>query len=695
MTTSHLHKLNQFFIRKHVIFKRLVLPRCYSSDNSCPTSGAERYRDSQRHFSRRVRATRLRFSAVPNYSRVYGRHHVYFIDTNGIYRIDQRRDNSLEKLLDLERFLEKGGSGRWCVQRIRLSPQETRVAVTLKHSHEEKQRCVIISVAHESLFPSVQPRVIFTLEKVFSFEWATDDVLFYSTLDGLRSSSVFCLDFSKNGKISSVFEESKLDVFVEVALTRDQKLLTINSNSRSSSEVHVIDKENPSHQPILVQRREPDLLYHVEHWKGSLIILTNTGPGQEYQVVQASLSKPSVDSWLPLFTPHPGFTIKDMDIIEDFGVLTTRTPSHHLGLTVISLNKPDVLYFMELPSWSCTFEPKKADVRGKNNTLEFLISSPVHPPNQFCLLPEEALVLSAKDNKRYTDELNAVITSRLEARSKDDTPVPITLFHAARLEALKEAPMLVHVYGSYGRDLNMEFCPKKRLLLELGWALAFCHVRGGGESALYWHRQARVEGKRKSVDDLVACVQHLFSSGVSSSSLTALTARSAGAVPVGALCNLHPHLVKAVTLQAPFLDVLGTMADSDLPLTLEDREEWGDPVGNPEHGRIIATYCPLHNITPQRYPSMLLTAYSADSRAPLSGTVKYSEEIQKAVNSHFTLNQTSERGRKPNIVLNVQPGAHHTQEDFDLTVNEDALELAFLYKELGLDLPRPVRKKKR
>uniref|UniRef100_A0A3B4A7X5 Prolyl endopeptidase n=1 Tax=Periophthalmus magnuspinnatus TaxID=409849 RepID=A0A3B4A7X5_9GOBI len=337
--------------------------------------------------------------------------------------------------------------------------------------------------------------------------------------------------------------------------------------------------------------------------------------------VQASLSKPSVDSWLPLFTPHPGFTIKDMDIIEDFGVLTTRTPSHHLGLTVISLNKPDVLYFMEVNTFIFT-----ACFIGS-------VHSGAWKPH--------SLVLSAKDNKRYTDELNAVITSRLEARSKDDTPVPITLFHAARLEALKEAPMLVHVYGSYGRDLNMEFCPKKRLLLELGWALAFCHVRGGGESALYWHRQARVEGKRKSVDDLVACVQHLFSSGVSSSSLTALTARSAGAVPVGALCNLHPHLVKAVTLQAPFLDVLGTMADSDLPLTLEDREEWGDPVGNPEHRRIIATYCPLHNITPQRYPSMLLTAYSADSRAPLSGTVKYTEEIQKAVNSHFTLNQTS------------------------------------------------------
>ncbi|XP_055018690.1 prolyl endopeptidase-like isoform X2 [Boleophthalmus pectinirostris] len=708
MLTFHLRTLAQFFIRKRVDFKRVVLPKFYSSDNFCPTSGAERYRHLQRYFNRRVRATCLHFNAVPNYSMVYGLYHVYFIDTNVIYRIDQRQANqSPERLLDLEQFLERDGSGpktvgQWAVQRIRLSPQERHLAVTLKKYHKEEQRCVIINLGHETLFSLIQPHVIFTLDKVFSFEWATDDVLYFTTIVGLRSSTVFCLDLTKNRKITSVFAEPKLNVFVEVALTRDQKLLTINCNSRSSSEVLVIDKDNLSHEPLMIQRRVPELLYHVEHWKGSLIILTNTGPGQEYQVVQTSLSEPAVDSWMPLYFPPPGFTIKDMEIIEDFGVLITRTPSCQIGLTVMSLNNPDVLYFMELPSWACAFEAKKAGVGGKTNTLEFLISSPVHPPHQFCLLPEEGLVLSAEGNKIYIDQLNTITTSRLEACSKDGTLVPITLFHAAHLKALKEVPLLVHVYGSYGRDHNMEFCPKKRLLLELGWVLAYCHIRGGGEGGLYWHRQARVKGKQKSVEDLVACLQHLFSSGVSSSSVTALTACSAGAVPVGALCNLYPQLIKAVTLQAPFLDVLGTMEDSSLPLTIEDKEEWGDPVGNPSHKRIIASYCPLHNITPQvyyrfftqRYPSMLITAYSGDSRVSLSGIVKYAEELQKAINSHFTLNQRSECGHKPNIILNIQPGAnHHGQEDFDLMVNEDALELAFLYTELGLDPPRHLRKK--
>lgn len=697
-------KFTRFLIKKRALLERVIAQRCYVSDasNSAstpPTCGLEQYRDLQRYFNKRLRATYLRFSLVPNYPMVWGLHHVYFIDTCGIYKIETRQvDQTVEQVLDLNQLLETEHKTdlQWTVQRIRLSPREKHLAVTLKEYHKEEPKCLVINLGEKTSFSLVNPSVIITLDKVFSFEWATDDVLFYTTLDGLRSSTVFCLDLTKNRKITPVFEESRLDVFVEVALTRDQKLLTINSSNRSSSEVLLIDKANLSWEPCLVQRRIPDLLYHIEHWKGLLIILATTGPGEEYQVVQTSFSRPSLDSWIPLYCPPYGFTIKDMEVTGDFCVLTTRAPDGQIGLTVISLNKPDEHYFMELPSWACAFETKKGGEADKTTALEFLISSPVQPPMCFRLLPEEGLVLSDERNKCFTEELNSFTTSRMEACSKDGTLVPITLFHAAHAGVLEKMPLLVHVYGSYGRDLNMEFCPKKRFLLEQGWALAYCHIRGGGECGLSWYRQARIEGKQKSVEDLVACLQHLFSCGISSSSLTALTACSAGAIPVGALCNLHSHLIKAVTLQAPFLDLLGTLENYSLPLTIEDREEWGDAVRNPAHKLSIAKYCPLHNITPQRYPSMLLTAYNDDSRVPLSGIVKYAEKLQKAINFHLSLKTGTECEQTPNVVLNIQPGANHQgQEDFNLMVNEDALELAFLYTELGLKHPRHSRKKRR
>uniref|UniRef100_A0A3B5M0V2 Prolyl endopeptidase n=1 Tax=Xiphophorus couchianus TaxID=32473 RepID=A0A3B5M0V2_9TELE len=534
---------------------------------------------------------------------------------------------------------------QWTIQRIRLSPHEKHLAATLK--------CVTYSKM--LTFVSI---LTFMFMYIYE-EWATDDVLFYTTLEGLSSSCVFRLDLASegSGKVTSVYEETQPDVFVEVALSRDRQILAINCNSRTRSEVMLIDVTKSHLEPFVIQPRQLDLLYHVEHWKGSLIILANTGPGQEYQVMQSPTSEPSMASWAPLFVPNPDTTIKDMDVVGDYCLLVLKTPANELALSVMSLRNPKETYIIELPSWACAIETKKPGLADRQNVLEFLLSSPVHPPVPFSLDPEKRLLLSDPGTQTNSESHHKYVTTRSKACSQDGTLVPVTLFHAVPVEDLSQAPLLVHVYGAYGRDLSMEFCPVRRFLLEQGWALAYCHIRGGGERGLSWHRQARVEGKRRGAEDLQACLQKLFSSGVSSASLTALTACSAGAVPVAVLCNWKPNMMRAVTLQAPFLDVLGTMEKADLPLTVEDRDEWGDAVGNLHHRHIIASYCPLHNITPQCYSSMLLTVYSGDPRIPLEGVLKYTKYIKKAIHTHLN--------RKQNAVLNVQPGANHLgPEDF-------------------------------
>ncbi|XP_040904987.1 prolyl endopeptidase-like [Toxotes jaculatrix] len=705
-------RLWELGVCKRMLWLSLSAQRCYTSDTSESSvdhvsSGLERYKDLQKYFNRRLKATYRRFSNIPDHSVVYGHYHVYFIEGGGIYRMDKRqRDVEPEQVLNLGHVSrgedmtglmngERKQRFQWTVQRIRLSPQEKHLAATIKTSHSEEPRCVVVSLERRVSRHSDYSHIILSLDKVFSFEWATDEVLFYTTLEGLRCSRVFRVDLTSSGsRITSVYEETRPDVFVEVALSRDRQILSINCNSRTSSEVLLIDTTTPDLEPFLVQPRQLDLLYHVEHWRSWLIILANTGPGQEYQVVQAPLSEPFMVSWVSLFVPDPGSVVKDMDVVGDHCVLATRTPAHELVLIVVPLTYPKKAYTVQLPSWACAIETKKPGLADQRKLLEFLISSPVHPPVPFCLYPEDGLLLSGFEDGSSQEIQANYTTTRLEACSQDGTLVPVTLFHAVPVEGLRQAPLLAHVYGAYGRDLRMEFCPEKRLLLEQGWALAYCHIRGGGERGLSWQRQAREEGKLKGVEDLQACLQHLFSLGVSSPSLTALTACSAGAVPVGALCNRHPHMMQAVTLQAPFLDVLGTMEDPSLPLTLEDREEWGDPVGNPKHRLTITSYCPLHNITPQLYPSMLLTAYSSDVRIPLASVIRYTERLKKAIHTHVTMNPKSEY--KPAVVLNIQPGAnHHGPEDFELMLEEEALNLAFLYTELGLDPPRPQHKRKR
>ncbi|XP_029030662.1 prolyl endopeptidase-like isoform X2 [Betta splendens] len=594
---------------RRIRWLRVSALRFDSSNASNPSHdylspGLERYKDLQRYFRRRLRATYQRFSNTSHRSVVYGHEHLYFFEGNVIYRVGKRHSEP-EQVFNLEQVSqedekaelqnqERKQRAEWTIQRIRLSPLDKHLAATIKSSDGEELRCVVVRLEKRNI-PSLVP-IIYTLDQVFSFEWATDEVLFYTTMESLRCSKVFRLDLTPSGsRMSCVYEETLPDVFVEVALSRDQQILSINCSSRTSSEVLLIDTATTHLEPFLVQPRQPDLLYHVEHWRGWLIILANTGAGREYQVVRAPLSEPGMVSWVSLFSPGQGTAVKDMDVVGDHCVLVAKTPGGELVLITVPLARPKEAHTLQLPNWACAIETQKPAVAEQRGGFQFRISSPVHPPVSYCLYPEDRLLSPATQDENHRN----YSTTRLEARSQDGTLVPVTLLHAAPVEALRGSPLLVHVYGAYGRDLSMEFCPEKRLLLEQGWALAYCHVRGGGERGLSWQRQARAEGKSKGVEDLQACLQHMFSLGVSSPSLTALTACSAGAVPAGALCNRHPHMMRAVTLKAPFLDVLGTMQDPSLPLTLEDCEEWGDPVRNPEHKLSITSYCPLHNITPQ------------------------------------------------------------------------------------------------
>nr|XP_015800107.2 prolyl endopeptidase-like isoform X2 [Nothobranchius furzeri] len=697
--------LSQLKIWERIVSKRfsLSVQRCCSSESISTgdhlSSTTDKYRNLQKYFVRRLKATYQSFSKMPDHSVVCGHHHVYVVKDNGIYRVDQRDgEREPENVVNLKQASRKEGKSRveneesflWTTQRIRLSPQEKHLATTLKSCHKEEQiKCVVVRLGSKSS----PHRIIHELEGVLSFEWATDDVLFYTTLEGLRSSSVFRLDLTSDGsRITPVYEQTQPDVFVEVSLSRDRQILTINCSSRTSSEVLLTNVTGL--EPLVVQPRQQDLLYHVEHWRKSLIILTNTGPGQEYQVVHAPMSDPSMNSWVSLFVPDPDTIIKDMDVVGDHCVLVAKTLSNQFSLIIIPLTHPKDPYTVPLPPWACAFESKKPGLADQQDVFDFLLSSPVHPPVPHVLYPKEGLLLSGSGNDSYPNNQAKYITTHLEVCSQDGTLVPVTLFHAAAVEDLSQVPLLIHVYGAYGRDLNMDFHPIKTLLLDQGWVLAYCHIRGGGERGLSWHRQARVEGKEKGVEDLQACLHHLFSLGISSPSLTALTACSAGAVPVGALCNRNPNMMRAITLQAPFLDVLGSMEDPSLPLTLEDRDEWGDPVGNVKHRHIIASYCPLHNITPQHYPSMLLRAYSGDLRVPLDGVIKYTRRLQKATQTYFNMKLETDCKETPNIVLKIHPGGNHLgPEDFEQMLQEEALELAFLHAELGLDPPKPQRRR--
>lgn len=466
--------------------------------------------------------------------------------------------------------------------------------------------------------------------------------------------------------------------FVDLYITRDRCFLTINSNSKTSSEVRLIDCSSPYKPPALVQARLPGVIYHVEHRNGCLYILTTYGEPAEYKLMKAPLNS-DIQQWTPVYQVPAHSRLLDMEMLEEYCVLFLRQ-NNELYMDVTSLSRDTVTRSVKLPAWACALQAAMHP-EGRTNTINFYLESPVHHPVMFAYSAlDNRLSVEADYNREGSETCHIV---RMKAKSKDGTLVPVTLFHKSET-GLRERPLLVHVYGAYGMDLNMSFKPEKRMLVDDGWILAYCHVRGGGELGCDWHKRGHLERKQNGLEDLEACIVHVHDQGFSQPSRTALEAASAGGILAGSLLNSRPWLFQAMVLEAPFLDVLTTMMDPSLPLTIEEEEEWGSPQTNVQHYRAIQAYCPYQNITPQNYPSILITAYENDQRVPLSGLLRYMKKLRTAALCHFQASALPE-WRMPNILLDAHPGGSHcdslTWED---SLKKVATHLTFLHKELKL-----------
>ncbi|XP_060042952.1 prolyl endopeptidase-like isoform X2 [Erinaceus europaeus] len=553
---------------------------------------------------------------------------------------------------------------------IRVAPDEKYVAAKVRTEESEASTCVVVRL-------SDQPVMEASFPNVSSFEWVKDeegeDVLFYTFQRNLRCHDVYRATFGENKRNERFYTEKDACFFVYLYLTKDSRFLTMNVMSKTTSEVWLIDGQSPWDPPMLIQKRIHGVLYFVEHRDDELYILTNVGEPTEFKLMRTAADMPAIMNWDLFFTMKRNTKVIDMDMFKDHCVLFLKH-SNLLYVNVISLTD-DSVRSLKLPPWACGFI---MDPNSDPKNCPFQLCSPIRPPKYYTYKFAEAKLFEETGHEDPITKTGRVL--RLEAKSKDGRAVPMTVFHKADVEDLTQKPLLVHVYGAYGVDLKMNFRPERRAMVDDGWILAYCHVRGGGELGLNWHTDGRLTKKLNGLSDLEACISTLHAQGFSQPSLTALSAFSAGGVLAGALCNSHPELLRAVTLEAPFVDVLNTMMDTTLPLTLEELEEWGNPAEDSTHRNYIKRYCPLQNIKPQAYPSVHITAYENDERVPLRGITCYTEKLREAVAEHAR--GAGEGYQPPTIVLDVQPGGNHVLEDSHRKITA---QLKFLHEELGLD----------
>ena len=269
-------------------------------------------------------------------------------------------------------------------------------------------------------------------------------------------------------------------------------------------------------------------------------------------------------------------------------------------------------------------------------------------------------------------DADAYVSQRLWATAADGTQVPISL--VAKRDVLGHAaPLYLYGYGAYGESLDPWFSHARLSLLDRGFVFAIAHVRGGGELGEAWYRAGKLQHKSNSFNDFIACAEHLIASAYTTPNQLAISGGSAGGLLIGAVLNLRPELFAAAVAEVPFVDVLNTMQNPELPLTVTEYDEWGDP-HEPEVYQRIKGYAPYENVRTQAYPALLAVAGYNDSRVQYWEAAKWVAKLR----AHKTDDNL--------LLLKTDLGAGHGGMSGRYQALKDvALEYAFLLKVLKLN----------
>ena len=523
----------------------------------------------------------------------------------------------------------------------------------------------------------------FRAARVTSAAWSADSRhLFYVVEDAVtkRSHRLYRHTLGESAADPLLYEESDERFHIDIERTRSGAYLLLVSNSHTTSEIRFLSASDPLGEFRLVAPREDDHEYYLEHHPNLngadlFLIRTNSG-GRTYRLVAAPAATPDRSNWRELIPNRPVVMLSAADAFRGHLVLFERENGlPYLRVIPLTNPSPDLL----AGSYRIPFaEPAYNAAPGSNPEFDqqhfrFTYESFITPRSVFdfdvatrqSTLRKQQPVLGGYDSARYFIE-------RLHATAADGTQVPISL--VARKDTLRDgsAPLLLYGYGSYGLSMPVSFNSNRLSLLDRGVTYAIAHIRGGGELGKPWHDAGRMQQKRNTFIDFVASAEYLVAQRYTTAAKLVIQGGSAGGLLMGAVTNMRPDLFHAVISQVPFVDVLNTMLDVSLPLTVGEYEEWGNPQIAEDYF-YMKSYCPYTNLERKAYPAMLVKAGLNDSQVMYWEPAKYVAKLR-------TLKTDSNA-----LLFKINMGAGHggASGRYDY-LREIALDYAFLLCQLGI-----------
>ena len=410
-----------------------------------------------------------------------------------------------------------------------------------------------------------------------------------------------------------LYEETDPSFFVSIGKTESRRFIVIKSSDHGlTAEIRTLDADVPNSMPVLFAAREEGIDYDISDYGDRFLILTNADDAIDYKIMETPIASRDRTHWRDMVPHEPGRLIRTLEVFHDYLVWLERSEG---------LPRLVVMRFANDDRHEVSFDEEAYDLgivpgyEYETPNLRFSYSSLTTPRQIFDYdMGDRSRTLRKEQEIPSGHDPSAYLSRRLYATSHDGTQVPISLFHARSTPIDGTAPLLLYGYGSYGLSIPAGFAANRLSLADRGFVYAVAHIRGGTDKGYAWYFDGKLRNKRNTFLDFIAAAEHLIGSGYTQKQQIVAQGGSAGGMLMGAVANMRPDLFKAIIAEVPFVDVLNTMCDADLPLTPPEWTEWGNPISDKQAYDTIRSYCPYSNVARQAYPDILVTAGLTDPR---------------------------------------------------------------------------------
>jgi len=508
--------------------------------------------------------------------------------------------------------------------------------------------------------------------KVASAFWADAKTLFYVTEDAAkRDYRLYRHTLGDPKEKDALVYEEKDELYnLGARRSRSRQYIFIGSSSSNNTEYRYLRADKPAEPFKLIAARAGEHEYYPDHHGRDFYILTND-KGRGFRALTAPASDPQPKNWKELIPHRKGVTLESQSIFANYYVVSERDQGLQ-KIRVLDL-KTNESHYLEFPepvySAGVSFTPEYDTTTLRYNYQSFVTPSSVYDYDMRTHkreLMKQTEVLGGYDMARYASE-------RIFAVAPDGVRVPISIYYRKDLRK-PGAPqaMLLNAYGSYGIPSNPGFNTNRLSLIDRGVVYAIAHIRGGGDLGKEWHDEGKMLKKKNTFTDFIAAAEHLVKEKYTAQDRLVITGGSAGGLLMGAVVNMRPDLFKAVVTYVPFVDVINTMMDKTLPLTVGEYLEWGNP-NEKEAYAYMKSYSPYDNLEAKSYPTILVKTSLNDSQVMYWEPAKYVAKLR-----------TLKTDKNP-LLLKINMGAGHggASGRYD-ALRETAFDYAFILQQFGI-----------